>query len=129
MASELIDQALLDFSNALEDSSLKRLFAVWKSLHAKRVESANATQSAAVEAATERLAALAGHLPAKTVEDALYKLAFWRWEMSAAGTDIAAMRPADRIVYSVFRDLAALTGETSVLTDADHRLDALGGKT
>ncbi len=121
MASEIIDRALLDFdcpaAAAVEGSTFKRLFAVWTELQDK-LAAATADADSILDAQT-RLMAMASHLPAKSVEDVLYKLAFWRWDSGNLDADFSSLQRGDQIVYSAFRDLAALTGDRAVLTKAD----------
>lgn len=121
VASEIIDRALLDFADqsasAEGGSTFKRLFAVWTDLNDK-LAVAKADADAILDAQT-RLMSMAAHLPARSVEDVLYKLAFWRWDSCDLDTDFSALQRGDQIVYSAFRDLAVLTGDTAALTPAD----------
>lgn len=121
MASEIIDRALLDFVDpdavAAEGSPFKRLFNVWRDLH-ERLKSATVDAEKLLDAQTS-LMSMAAHLPARSVEDALYKLAFWRWDSNDLETEFSSLQRGDQIVYSAFRDLVTLTGESGVLTPAD----------
>lgn len=122
MASGIIDRALLDFDAAPEASSFRQLFGVWKGLHDKLSAAARAGDTTTADAlldAQTHLMSLAAHLPAKSLEDVLFKLAFWRWDANDLDSDFASLQRGDQIVYSVFRDLAALTGEREVLTEGD----------
>ena len=123
MASEIIDRALFDFDDpsapAQDGSPFKRLFNVWMGLQEK-------LKTATVDAdklldAQSTLMSMAAHLPARSVEDVLYKLAFWRWDCLAEDVDIASLRRGDQIVLSAFRELAALTGESAALARMDAR--------
>ncbi len=57
--------------------------------------------------------------PARSKTDLLYKMALWRRDTPdiSPGDDHIARN--DKIAYSVFRDLVAMTGETSVLQPED----------
>ena len=127
MASGLIDRALLGVNEALEDSSFKRLFTVWKRLNEKLSDSGEASEDVLIDAQS-RLMAVAAHLPAKSFEDALYKLAFWRWDSADLGKDFEELQRGDQIIYSVFRDLAALVGAVDVLTEADRNSEILSAR-
>lgn len=122
MASDLIDFALLDFEDAAvasdaEGSPFARLFDVWSRMHAKlETESADADKLLDAQA---KIMSMAAHLPAKSVEDVVYKLAFWRWDSNVLESDFSSLSRADQIVYSAFRDLVALTGVRAALTSAD----------
>lgn len=113
----------MDVNEALEDSSFKRLFTVWKRLKEKLGASEDSPSDVLMDAQA-RLMAVAAHLPAKSCEDALYKLAFWRWNAYGLDGDFSSLHSGDQIVYAVFRDLAALSGAVDVLTDADRSFEA-----
>jgi hypothetical protein len=121
VASEIIDRALLDFVDhdviASEGSPFKRLFNVWRALH-ERLKTATVDAEKLLDAQTS-LMSMAAHLPARSVEDALYKLAFWRWDSNDLEAEFSSLQRGDQIAYSAFRDLATLTGESDVLTPTD----------
>ena len=122
MASGIIDRALLDYDEPLEISSFRQLFGVWRRLQDRMGEAARAGDAPAADAilsAQTDLMSLAAHLPAKSPEDAVYKLALWRWDSNEIGGDFAALQRGDQILYSVFRDLVAMTGVRDVLTEDD----------
>ena len=62
----------------------------------------------------------ASALPARSVSDALYKLAIWRRDAANQNAVLDGMPPADAIAYSAFRDLARLLEDQSVLTEQDR---------
>lgn len=130
MASGIIDRALLDGDGPIESSSFKQLFSVWRGLHEKLAAAAASGDAKAADAlcdAQTSLMAMAAHLPARSIEDLLYKLAFWRWDSNDLNADFSSLQRGDQIVYSVFRDLAAMTGAKDALTETDIRSNYLSG--
>ncbi len=61
----------------------------------------------------------AAAVPARSMQDLLYKLAFWRWDAPDLDKPTEDMSRSDAIVYSAFRDLVKTLDDKSVLKDFD----------
>ncbi|MEM8799149.1 MAG: hypothetical protein AAGF15_03620 [Pseudomonadota bacterium] len=57
---------------------------------------------------------------AHTIHELLFKLALWRWDAPDLDIPMDQMTRYDAVAYSVFRDLAAMLCDTSVLTARDY---------
>ena len=64
----------------------------------------------------------AAKLPAKSIDELVYKLALWRWDSSHLDGPHGADHRADKVAYSVFCDLAMLTGIDTVKTRHDLKM-------
>lgn len=70
--------------------------------------------------------AAAAKIPASDLRDVMFKLAIWRWDSSDLDQQMEAMHRGDAVVFSAFCDLAAMSGEVSVMKPIDraHRSDS-----
>lgn len=112
---------------------LKRMFRTWRDIEAKIAANEADVEEGAIEKADDdayrmaqkALMDTAAAIRGSSLEDILYKLALWRWEAGDLGASLDEMKRGDAMVYSAFRDLAELTGESDVVTERDRRTDFL----
>lgn len=108
------------------DDYHKRLFEAFARIEAALIQNngdddaENADKASNLIEAQTVVIRTAAALPARSMNDLLYKLALWRWD--SAGLDVAVeeMTRANAIAYSAFRDLAKMLGDNAVLKDFDR---------
>jgi len=113
---------------------LERLFQSWRELNALQARK-NAQKEPLAPGETAPGAVIdpwvlqdtAKRLPAANVRELLFKLAFWRWTRPDLGPAFDELNDGDAIVYSVFRDLAALADEDSAMTEFDRKTNFMRG--
>lgn len=114
-----------DNATALEHRELFELFLeIEKWLGDVRNDAPDSHTEAETEAdhmieAQSRIMFAAAARKARTPRELLFKLALWRWDKTDVDSAIHDGRRADAIAYAVFRDLAEMTEEDSVLTTSD----------
>ena len=82
-------------------------------------ESDTETEADQMIEAQSRIMFAAAAKKAHTPRELLYKLALWRWDKTDVDQALHDGRRADAVAYAVFRDLAEMTGDDSVLSTAD----------
>lgn len=82
-------------------------------------ESDTETEADQMIEAQSRIMFAAAAKKAHTPRELLYKLALWRWDKTDVDQALHDGRRADAVAYAVFRDLAEMTGDDSVLSTVD----------
>lgn len=113
-----------------KSNQLEILFKQWQRMQDKLSENAASSEPDA-QACDHALAAqtvlmrTAAVIPGANYRELLFKLALWRWDAPELATSVDQMERHEALVYSVFRDLVELTGETMVMTELDRKTKLL----
>ncbi len=119
-----VDHGIADLESVAKEDHLEKLFTVFRQIDnvlgdcAGPDELGDAKAAGLIDAQTVVIRTAAA-LPARSMNDLLYKLALWRWDAPELDQPIEDMNRSDAIVYSAFRDLVRLLSDTTVLKGFD----------